>query len=170
MVPFAAGNVDMRALKIASAALAAIIVMLALLLLIGIPSGFLTSAIQERVERETGYRLTITGSARIGLWPSLNVTLTDVTLERPSDRDTGNRLTVGSVQADMPPASLWSGRPEITELTIVRPVLSVPLLRERSTAPAPASSRSAAASRETNSSAPSIERIKVTDASIVFSN
>jgi AsmA protein len=159
-----------RALKIAGSAVAAVIVVVALLLVIGIPSGFLTSAIQERVARDTGYRLTIAGSTRVGLWPSLNVTLTDVTLERPGDRDTGNRLTVGSIQADMTPASLWSGRPEITELAIVRPVLNVPLLRERSTAPAPASSKSAAASRETSSNAPSIERIKVTDASIVFSN
>jgi AsmA protein len=160
----------MRALKIAGSAVAAIIVVAALLLVIGIPSGFLTSAIQERVERETGYRLTITGSTRIGLWPSLNVTLTDVTLEGPKDRDTSNRLTVGSIQADMTLASLWSGHPEIAELAIVRPVLNVPLLRERSAAPAASSSRSAAASRETNSSAPSIERIKVTDATIVFSN
>ena len=61
----------MKALKIAGAAIAAVIVVAALLLIIGIPSGFLTSAIQDRVERETGYRLTIAGSTRIGLWPSL---------------------------------------------------------------------------------------------------
>jgi len=60
----------MRALKIAGGALAAVIVVVALLLAIGIPSGFLTSAIQERVERDTGYRLTIAGSTKVGLWPS----------------------------------------------------------------------------------------------------
>ena len=87
----------MRALKIAGAAIAAVIVVIALLLVIGIPSGFLTSPIQARVERETGYRLTITGSTRIGLWPSLNVTLNDVTLQDPKDRDGSNRLTAGSV-------------------------------------------------------------------------
>ena len=77
----------MRALKIAGAAIAAVIVVVALLLIIGIPSGFLTSAIQERVERDTGYRLTIAGATKIGLWPSLNVTLNDVTLQDPKDRD-----------------------------------------------------------------------------------
>jgi len=159
----------MRALKIAGSAVAAVIVIVALLLVIGIPSGFLTSAIQERVERDTGYRLTIAGSTKIGLWPSLNVTLNDVTLEGPKDRD-GNRLTVGSIQADMTLASLWSGHPEITELSIAHPVLSVPLLRERSTAPAPSSSKSATTTHEADSSAPTIKRIKVTDAAIVFSN
>ena len=63
--------------------------------MVGVPSGFLTSAIQARVERDTGYRLTIAGATKIGLWPSLNVTLNDVTLQDPKDRDGTNRLTVG---------------------------------------------------------------------------
>ena len=61
----------MRALKIAGAAIAAVIVVIALLLVIGIPSSFLTSTIEERVERETGLKLAISGGAKIGLWPSL---------------------------------------------------------------------------------------------------
>ena len=163
----------MRALKITGSAVAAVIVIVALLLVIGIPSGFLTSSIQERVERDTGYRLTIAGSTKVGLWPSLNVTLNDVTLEGPKDgskdRDTGNHLSVGSVQADMTLASLWSGHPEVTELVITRPIITVPLRRERSAAPA-ASSKPSASPREDNSNAPTIERIKVTDATIIFSN
>ena len=126
----------MRALKIAGAAIAAVIVVVVLLLVIGIPSGFLTSAIQARVERETGYRLTIAGLTRIGVWPSLNVTLNDVTLQDPNDRD--RRLTAGSVQADVTLSSLWSGKPQVTELAMQHPVLSVPLLRERVAAPNPA--------------------------------
>jgi AsmA protein len=163
----------MRALKIAGSAVAAVIVIMALLLVIGIPSGFLTSAIQERVERDTGYRLTIAGSTKVGLWPSLNVTLNDVTLEGPQksgDRDAGNHLSVGSIQADMTLASLWSGHPEITELVIARPVLTVPLRRERSAAPAAASPKPSASPPEASSNAPTIERVKVTDATIVFSN
>ena len=96
----------MRVLKIAGAAIAAMIVVAALLLVVGVPSGFLTSEIQARVERETGYRLTIAGSSKIGIWPSLNVTLNDITL-----------------------SSLWSGRPQVTELVVRKPVLYVPLLR-----------------------------------------
>jgi AsmA protein len=159
----------MRALKIAGSAIAAILVVLALLLVIGIPSGFLTSAIQARVERETGYRLTIAGSTRIGVWPSFNVTLHDVTLEAPKDRDTSNRLTVGSVQADMTLASLWSGHPQITELVIAHPVLTVPLLRERLREPNPAS-KAVSSSSEADANAPTINRVTVTDGTMVFSN
>jgi AsmA protein len=159
----------MRALKIAGVAIAAVIVILALLLVIGIPSGFLTSEIQASVERETGYRLTIAGSTRIGLWPQLNVTLNDVTLENPRDRDTASRLTVGSVQADVTLASLWAGRPQITDLAIVRPVLSVPLLRERIRTPN-ASAKPAASASEREGNALAIDRVTITDGVIAFSN
>ena len=159
----------MRALKIAGAAIAAVIVVAALLLIIGIPSGFMTSAIQARVERDTGYRLTIAGSTRIGMWPSLNVTMNDVTLQDPKDRDGSNRLTAGSIQADITLASVWSGRPQITELVIVRPVLYVPLLRER-TGPANPPTRPATSSGAAEANTPTIERVTVTDGTVAFSN
>src|SRR5258708_9071381 len=137
----------MRAMKIAGAALAAVLVIAALLLIIGIPSGFLTSQIQDRVERETGYRLTIAGATKIGLWPSFNVTLNDLTLQDPKDRETSNRVTGGSVQADMTLRSIWSGKPHITELNIVPPVLYPPWLPERDRLPN-------ATSKSANSSTP----------------
>ncbi len=158
-------NVEMRALKIAGAAIAAVIVVIALLLVIGIPSSFLTSQIQERVERETGYKLTINGGAKIGLWPSLNVTLNDITLQDPKERDNDNRITASSIQADMTLASVWAGKPEITELVVVRPVVNVPLQRERLRETA-APAKPAAAS----ANAFSIEHISVTGGTMVFSN
>jgi AsmA protein len=157
----------MRALKIAGAAIAAVIVVAGLLLIVGIPSGFLTSEIQARVERETGYRLTIAGASKIGIWPSFNVTLNDVTLQDPKDRDGSNRLTVGSVRADVPLSSLWSGRPRVTELVISKPVLHVPLLRERS-GQLIASARPAVTSGGIDK--PAIDRVTVTDGMVVFSN
>jgi AsmA protein len=159
----------MRALKIAGAAVAAVIVVLALLLIIGIPSGFLTSEIQSRVERETGYRLTISGGTKIGLWPKLNVTLTDVTLENPKDPEASNRLTVGRVQADMTLASVWSGHPQITELIIARPVLYHPLLRERTRVPNP-TARPTTSSSERDTNALAIDRVTVTDGTLVSFN
>jgi AsmA protein len=159
----------MRALKIAGAAIAAVIIVVALALIIGIPLGFLTSEIQARVERETGYRLTIAGATKISIWPQLNVTSTELTLENPKDRDASDRLTVGSVQADLTLASLWSGHPQITELVIVRPVLYHPLLRERTPTTNP-SSRPAASSGERDTNALAIERVKITDGALVAFN
>jgi AsmA protein len=154
----------MKALKIAGAAVATVIVVIALLLVIGVPSGFLTSAIQERVERDTGYKLAINGSTKIGIWPSLNVTLKDVTLQDPRDRDITNRLTAASIEADVTLSSVWSGKPEITELVIVRPVVNLPLQRERSR-DIPARSAGGAAAPSF-----SIEHVVVTGGTVVFSN
>ena len=161
----------MRALRIAGATIAAAIVMVVLLLVIGIPSGFMTSAIQDRVERATGYRLTIAGATRIGLWPSLNVTLHDVTLQDPDpkDRDISNRLTVGSVKADVTLESVWSGHPHITELVIDHPVAHVPLLRQR-TPPAIATSKPTAPSGEKEANALAVDRVTITNGAIAFFN
>ncbi|MCK1513831.1 AsmA family protein [Bradyrhizobium sp. 190] len=156
----------MKALKLAGAAIAAVIVVIALLLVIGIPSGFLTAQIQERVERETGYKLAINGGAKIGLWPSLNITLNDVTLQDPKDRDINHRFTASSIEADVTLASLWAGKPYITELVIVRPVVNLPLRRERVREASPPSKPAAGKAAD----AFSIEHISVTGGTIVFSN
>src|SRR5262249_48544588 len=102
----------MRALKYTGAAVAALVLIAAVLLFAGMPSGFLTSTIQDRVERASGYRLTIAGATKISVWPTLNVTLSDLTLQDPKDREGSNRITVGSVQADMALSSIWSGHPK----------------------------------------------------------
>lgn len=154
----------MRIVKFAGAALAAVIIVIALLLVVGVPSGFLTSTIAARVESATGYRLSIDGTTKISLWPTLNVTLNDLTLQDPKDRSGITRLTVDSVQADMSFASVWSGRPEISELVVTHPVLYQPLLRER-LPNAGASAKPLAI--DTNGA--TIDRVKVTDGEIAFS-
>jgi AsmA protein len=159
----------MRALKIAGAAVGGVIAILALLVVIGIPSGFMTSAIQARVERDTGYRLTISGATRIGVWPSLNVTMNDIALQDPRDRDNSDRLTIGRVEADVTLESLWSGHPHITQLTIDHPVAHVPLLRQRSPQATP-SAKPATPSSEEDAQAPVIDNVTVSNGAIEFSN
>ncbi|SFJ00583.1 AsmA family protein [Bradyrhizobium sp. Gha] len=154
----------MRAMKFAGAAVAAIIIVAGLLLVIGIPSGFLTATIASRVEQATGYRLSIDGTARISLWPTLNITLNDLTLQDPKDRSGITRLTIDSVQADMSLASAWSGRPEISEIVVSHPVLHQPLLRER--LPNTDASPQAFA---LDMSGATIERIKISNGEITFS-
>jgi AsmA protein len=158
-------KVDMKLVKLAGAAVAAVIAIIALLLVIGIPSGFLTSAITSRVENATGHRLTIAGSTRIGLWPSLNVTLNDLTLQDPKDRTGISRLTVDSVRADMTLSSVWSGHPRVSELVVTHPVLYQPLLRERLPVVAPASKPAA----PLDTGGASIDRITIKGGEIAFS-
>ena len=159
-------NVDMRALKILGAVIGVVVVIIAVLLVVGIPSGFLTTQIQERVERETGYKLAINGGARIGLWPSFNVTLNDVTLQHPKDRDINRHFSAASIEADVTLASLWAGKPHVTELAIIRPVAHLPLRRERDRDIAPAAKPAAGKS----SDAFTIEHISVNGGTVILSN
>jgi AsmA protein len=155
-------------MKIAVAAIAVVIVLIALLL-IGIPSRLVTQAIRDRVERETGYRLAVSGASKLGIWPSLNVTLNDISVQDPKARDTGGRLTIGSVQADIPLRSALSGHPQVSELVITKPVLHVPLRRERDAridnTPKPAPTPNDAIANDFT-----IGHLKIIDGAIVFSN
>ncbi len=157
----------MRALKITGAVVAVIILIVALGLVVGIPSGFLTSGIEDRVERDTGYQLSIAGTTKISLWPSLNVTLSDITVQDPKDRDGVKRVTIESVQADVTLSSLWSGHPRVSELIITNPVVHRPLLRERNRIASPPSNP-AASPDETD--AVTIDRVKIVGGAIVLAN
>jgi AsmA protein len=170
----------MKALKISGGVIAAFLVAAAALLAVGMPAGFLTSAIEKRVERETGYHLTVAGSTKFGLWPSPSVTMRNVTLERPGDADAGTRLSLDRIQADMTLHSLWSGEGEITELVIDHPALSIPLRRERQQVSKENSTGNSTANPTANSAdtassaaalpAPSIKRITVTNGTLTLFN
>jgi AsmA protein len=160
---------DMKTSKILGVVIGVVIAVPVLLLVIGMPAGFLTSTIADRVARETGYHLTVGGATRVGLWPTLNVTMRDVTLEYPSDRESGNHLSIANLQADLAFSSLWSDRPEITELVINRPDIRIPLRRERRAIPATSSSGPGAPANA-GSAAPKIRRITVTDGTATFFN
>ena len=56
----------MRILKILGAVIGIVIVLIAVVLVVGIPGGLLAEVIQNRIERQTGYRLEI-GTTKIGL-------------------------------------------------------------------------------------------------------
>ncbi len=157
----------MKALKIAGGLVGAVVVVLALALSLGLPSGFLTTVIQDRVERDTGYRLSMAGSASVSLWPSVRVTVSDVTLQDPKARDANNRLTIGKLQADMALSSLWSGRPDVDEIVVEKPTLYLPLLRERLRDTAP---RSPATAKLQTAPSIRIERLSVRDGAVILSN
>jgi AsmA protein len=155
----------MRVLKIAGAAIGAILVVIVLLMVVGIPSSLVSATISDHVERATGYRLTVAGTTRISLWPRLNLTISDITLQDPKDRDGSGRITIRSVEADMPLSSAWSAKPVISKLIITKPVLYVPLLRNREAAPASKPAKPAGAVETVM-----VDRVKVSSGTIVFSN
>ena len=95
-----------------------------------------------------------------------NITMNDVTLQDPKNGDVNNRITANSIQADVTLASVWAGRPHITDLVVIRPVVNLPLRRERLREANTASQPAAAKATD----AFSIEHVSVSGGTIIFSN
>ena len=120
----------MRFLKILGAGIAVVIILIAVVLAIGIPGGLLTDVIQNRIERQTGYRLEIDETS-IHLRPNPTIALSGISLTDVRNRENSIELTVASAKAQVSLASLLRGKFHVDELIVTQPVLHAPLHRER---------------------------------------
>jgi AsmA protein len=159
----------MKPLKIAALAFAAVLAVAALVLAFGVPAGFMAKLAQDQVESRTGYRLRVDGGAKLAFRPSPTVTLGKISLVDGGSSATS--IDAESVRVSLSLASLFSGRPGITEVTVVKPALHVALVRQPGGRPggAPARPRSdgTPASR---TPAFTLDRLTVEDGSVVMSN
>jgi AsmA protein len=158
----------MRAIKITALTGVIVVALAALAVVFGVPAGFLTGAIQKQVKAATGYRMMINGGAKLALRPSLSLSLRDVALIDDSDRTAQPRLTAASVRIDTSLSSLWSGRPHVTEIAVLRPTLFVPLTREPAAPPARAAAGAGGGSSQ--SADVTIDRIVVEGGTVVFTS
>jgi AsmA protein len=159
----------MKPLKIAALGFAAVLAVASLGLAFGVPAGFLAKRVQDQIESGTGYRLRIDGDTKLAFRPSPTVTLTRISLLDGSGSSPGTGFAAESVRVSLSLASLFSGRPGITEVAIVKPVLRAPLLRQREnrsggTSASPQDARAAATPAFT------VDRLIVEDGAVVMSN
>jgi AsmA protein len=160
----------MKIIKRAGAVIVVIVLLAAIVLAVGIPSGIMTSAIQARIERETDYRIEVEGPTRVALWPTFHVTLNDITLDRHAGTDAAERIEIASARLEMPLANLISGKPVITDLKLEKPVAYLPLLRERTAVKSTPESNDATPSSASDKTQVRVDRITVTDGAVVFAN
>src|SRR5437899_3190201 len=158
---------DMKALRITLIGAAALAATALLLLVLGIPADFLADAFKARLERETGYRLRIDGETKVGLWPAPTIFIRDVALFDPKQGDAQDRFKAESVRIALSSDGLLSGKPRVTEITIARPVLRFPLVRERvaSVVAAPA-----AATAGVPSEPVIVDRVIIADGTVVVAS
>lgn len=135
---------------------------------VGIPGSIATSALKARFERVTGFRLTIDGRAHIALWPAFRLTLNDVSITAPGANVTGERADIDTVRIEAPLGGLLAGNPKITMLALDRPSLRLPLHRERDSVEK--GKTTAEGFSPFNGKAPVIDRIVVTDGTIILAN
>src|SRR5262245_42599129 len=124
-----------RMLRFISAAFTAIVLLALLVLWNGIPVGFVIASLQERIEREIGYRLRIDGETKVGFWPAPTVLIGDVSVLDADDANAEARFKAASVRISLSFATLVGGPLHITEIAIVRPAVRFSLARQRSARP-----------------------------------
>jgi AsmA protein len=161
----------MKPLKIVALGFAALLAVAALVLAFGVPASFLAKLAQDQVASRTGYRLRIDGDTKLAFRPSPTVTLGKISLVDDSGGNSANSFAAESARVSLSLASLVSGKPGITEVTIVKPALRVALVRQ------PASRAGSVPARPRNDGAPAaaapaftVDRLTVEDGSIVMSN
>jgi AsmA protein len=150
----------MKPLKIA-ASVAIPAVCLAVLTVSEIPVPFLADVIKARAEADTGRVMRIDGLTKLRLLPTPTLAIGDLTL---LDDSGSERLRVETVRVTLSFDGLLSGRPNLTEIAIVRPVLRAPLLRQRK---ATAHSPSRLAGSAPRKAIP-VGRIVIEDGTIAF--
>lgn len=148
------------ALKIVSLLVIVLILAVAALLFAGVPSGVMNALLGDRIARDSGVKVTFDGATRIGLFP-LHLTAHDVTLVPPGND--GVRLSVERIEAAITLASLMSGEPTASSVTLTQPVLHAPLIRERARS-VPVSTTPTPPRRV------AVEQIIVRDAAVVLSD
>ena len=154
---------------IAAIAVGLVLVAGILALVIGAPVPFLANSIAKRFQAETGYRLQVTGRARVRLWPSPTVTIGNIEVLEPSEFRQRTVATAEGVRLQLSLWSLVARRPQLAELAITHPVFQAPLQRQR-TAPAPAPAAAATAARATSAKVVSIDRLLVDDGAVEFTS
>ncbi len=159
----------MKTLKIAAIGIVVVLVTALLALVVGVPAGFLVGPLQNRVEADTGYRLRIVGNSTVAFWPSPTLTVRDVSLFDANDADPLGKLTAESMRLSSTFSSLFAGSPQISEIAIARPVLRVPLLRQRSNPTGNASARSGSDLSVFAKDFP-VDRLTIEDGTVVLSS
>ncbi len=167
--PFVRRAFATRTMGIAAIAVGVIVVGGILALVIGAPVPFLANSIAKRFQAETGYRLQVTGRARVRLWPSPTVTIGNIAVVDPSGSRPRTLATAEGIRLQLSLWSLVARRPQLAELAITRPMFQVPLLRQR-TAPALAPAAPATAARATSAKVVTIDRLLVDDGAVEFTS
>ncbi|MBQ0816388.1 MAG: AsmA family protein [Methyloceanibacter sp.] len=90
-----------------------------------------TDSLQKRalaqVESATGYRVRIDGPVRLAVFPSLDLVARDVGIAQPDQGGAAEFATARTLRFGLVLRSLLAGKVNLTEVTLVDPVITLPL-------------------------------------------
>ena len=89
-----------------------------------------------QVESTTGYRVRVDGPVKIAVFPSLDLVASDVGIAEPEAGGTAEFATARNIRFGLVLSGLLTGKVQFTEMTLVDPVIKLPLPKDASAAPA----------------------------------
>ena len=88
------------------------------------------------IEGATGYRLTVNGPVHISAFPSLKLVAEDVGVAQSASAGAIDLATAKQLRFGLALAPLLSGRVQVTEMALIQPVITVPVAKAKTAAPA----------------------------------
>ncbi len=83
-----------------------------------------------QVESTTGYRVRVDGPVKIALFPSLDLVASDVGIAQPAAGGAAEFATARNVRFGLVLSGLLTGKVQFTEMTLVDPVITLPLPKD----------------------------------------
>ena len=111
-----------------------------------------------QVESMTGYRLRVDGPVKLSLFPSLHLTAEDVGVARTATPE-DEIATAQKLRVDLVLSALWNGKVQLTELTLIDPVIAVPATEAGADAQADGTGAGEGASQDTSSAASTLQNM-----------
>ena len=129
----------------------------------GLPSRLIAHLVADRVETASGHRLKVTGPVSLEVWsgPAL---VADAVTYADSDDPQALRITAERLRVSLDWPGLLAFAPHVTGIEITRPVVELPMVRDRRV--------SAAADGEPAPDRPSwpVDRVNVIDGAVILSD
>jgi AsmA protein len=120
-----------------------------------------------QVESATGYRLRVDGPVQFSLFPSLDLVAENVGVAQSDAPDT-EFVTAKKLRFGLMWPALWGGKIQLTEVTLVDPVIAVPKMRARPQADAGASAAGSGESPVASMQRLSLDKLVIQNGTVIL--
>jgi AsmA protein len=120
------------------------------------------------IEEATGYRLTVNGSLHISAFPTLKLVAEDVGVAQTSGAGTVDLATAKELRFGLAMAPLLSGKVQLTEIALIRPVLNMPQASPKTADAKPSAKAEGGASIATALKSLSLDSLRIEDGTLIL--
>lgn len=121
------------------------------------------------IEGASGYRLTVNGPVHISAFPSLKLVAEDVGVARSAGAGMTDLATAKQLRFGLALAPLLSGRVQVTEMALIKPIITLPDSKAKTAAPA-ADTGAAGPSIATALQSLRLDSLKIQDGTVMLAS